>query len=52
MKTHLFLEEIITCSIELFTVFESDMAVEIRTIGKPTRVNAETNIIVQQNAAS
>jgi hypothetical protein len=52
ITAHLFLEEIITSSIEVFQDLESDMAVGIRNLGIATRAAAESNVIVQQNAGS
>ena len=52
IKTCSFLEGIITSSIEVFEVFESDMQVRMRNLGNPTRATAESNGMVQQNAGS
>jgi hypothetical protein len=52
INTRLFLEEIITCSNEVFKDCISDMAVEIRNLGNPTRETAEINDIVKQIAGS
>jgi len=52
MKTCSFMEEIITSSNELFKDFVSDMAVEIRMLGIPTRETAENNDTVKTTAGS
>ena len=52
MKTCSFLEDIITSSNELFKDFVSDMAVEIRMLGIPTRETAENNDTVKTTAGS
>jgi len=50
MKTRSFLEAIITSSNEVFQDFVSDMAVEIRMLGIPTRETAENNDTVKPTA--
>jgi len=52
MKIHSFLKEIITSRIEVFKDLESDMAVEIRKLGNPTRGKAENNDTARQTAGS
>jgi len=52
IKTSSFLEEIITLSNDMFKDLESDMAVEIRKLGNPTRETAENNDTVKQTAGS
>jgi len=52
MKTHAFLEEIITSSNEVFKDFESDMAVGIRKLVNLTRETAESNNTVHLLAGS
>ena len=52
IKTHSFLEEIITASKEVFKDLESDMAVRIRTLVDPTRKPDESDDIVKQTARS
>ena len=52
IKTHSFLEEIITSSNEVFKDCVSDMAVEIQKLGNPTRETAENNDTVKQIAGS
>ena len=52
INTHSFLEEIISSSNEVFNDFVSDMAVEIRKVGNPTRKTAEHNDTVTQTAGS
>jgi len=46
------LEDIITSSNDVFKVFVSDMAVEIRKLGSPTRDTAKDNDTVKQTARS
>jgi len=50
--TRSYLEEIITSSNEVFKECVSDIAVEIRMVGIPTRETAENNDTVQQTAGS
>jgi len=52
IKTHSFLEEIITSSKEVFKDFVSDMAVDIRKLGNTTQKIAENNDTVKQTAGS
>jgi hypothetical protein len=52
MNTCSFLEEIITSSNEVFKDLVSDMAVEIRKLGNPTRKTAENNHTVKPTAGS
>jgi len=52
MKTRSFLEEIITSSSEVLKDFESDMVVERRKLGNPTRTIAKTITIAQSTAGS
>jgi len=52
IRTHSFIEEIITSSNEMFKHFESDMAVGIRNLGNPTGKTAEGNYTVKQTAGS
>jgi len=52
IKTRLFLEAIITSSNEVFKDFISDVAVEIRKVGNPTRKTAENNDTVKQTGGS
>jgi len=52
IKTRSFLEEIITSRNEVFKDCVSDMAVEIQTLGIPTRETAENNDTVKQIAGS
>jgi len=46
IKTHSFLEEIITSSKEVFKDCESDKVVQIRMLGNLTRKTAESNVKV------
>jgi len=46
IKTRSFLDEIITWSKEVFKDCESDVVVKIRMLGNPTRMTAESNVIV------
>jgi len=50
MKTHSFVEEIITSSNEVFNDFESDMAGEIRTLSDPFWGTSKDKDTVKQNA--
>jgi len=50
IKTHLFLEEIITSSNEVFEDLESDMVVVIRKLRNRNRETAESKVIVLWNA--
>jgi hypothetical protein len=52
IKTHSFLEEIITSSNEVFKDCVSDMVAEIHKLGNPTRETAQNNDIVKQIAGS
>ena len=52
IKTCSFLEEIITSSNEVFKDFVSDMAVENRMLGIPTRESGENNNHVKRTAGS
>jgi hypothetical protein len=52
IKTHSFLEEIITSIKEEFKDLESDMAVRIRTLVDPTRKPGQSDDTVMQNASS
>jgi len=50
MKTHSFLEEIITSSNEGFKDYVFNMGVEIWNLGTTTRMTAENNDTVKQTA--
>jgi len=52
IKTHSFLEEIITSSNEVFKDCVSDMVVEIEMLGIPTRETAKNNDTGTQNSGS
>jgi len=52
IKTRSFLKVIITSSNEVFKDFVSDMVVEIRMLGIPTRETAENNDTVKPTAGS
>jgi hypothetical protein len=52
MKTHLFLEVIITWSKEVFKDFESNMAVSSRELGNLTGNTAKSNVTVLKLACS
>jgi len=52
IKTRSYLEEIITCSNEVFNDCVSDTAVEIPELGNPTQETAENNDTVKQIAGS
>ena len=52
IKTHSFLEEIITSSKEVFKDLESDMSVRIRTLVDPTQKPGEGDDTVTQTASS
>jgi hypothetical protein len=49
IETLSFLEEIINCSIEVFTGFESNIAVRTGKLGNLTGMMAESTTIVQKN---
>jgi len=52
MKAHSFFDEIVTSRNEVFKDFVSDMAVDIRMLGIPTRETAENDDTLQQTAGS
>jgi hypothetical protein len=52
INTHSFLEEIITCSNEVFRDCVSDMAGEMQKLGNSTRETAENYNTVKQIAGS
>ena len=52
IKTHSFLEEIITSSNEVLKNFESDMVVRSRKQGDPTQQPAESNDTVKSTEGS
>jgi len=52
IKTRSCLEESITSSNEMFKDFESDIVIELRKLGNPTRETGKNNDIVKQTAGS
>ena len=52
IKTHSFLEDIITSCTEVFKDCECDMTVGFRKLGNPTRETAKTNVIVKRTPGS
>jgi len=52
IKTHLFLEQILSSSKEGFKDLESDTPERIWQLGNSTRMSAETNVTVEEAAGS